>query len=66
MAVPTHGRETLERRVVAQGQRNAAIAGRLHVSKRTVRFHLSNLFSKLGLSSRTELIHLARQKNWLL
>jgi len=52
-------------RLVAQGHRNAAIAGCLHVSERTVRFHLSNLFSKLGLSSRTELIHLARQKNWL-
>jgi len=52
-------------RLVAQGHRNAAIAQQLHLTERTVRFHLTNLFNKLAISSRTELIHLARQKNWI-
>jgi DNA-binding CsgD family transcriptional regulator len=47
-----------ERRVaelVAQGLTNKEVAGTLFVSARTVEFHLSNVYRKLGLRSRAEL-----------
>lgn len=42
--------------LVAEGLANKAIASRLKVSKRTVDAHLGHLFTKLGLSSRAELV----------
>lgn len=39
---------------VAAGQRNRDIATSLYISEKTVARHLSNIFTKLGLSSRTE------------
>ena len=41
--------------LVAQGLPNREVAGQLFVSPRTVDFHLRNVFSKLGISSRAEL-----------
>ncbi|HTU82654.1 MAG TPA: AAA family ATPase [Candidatus Acidoferrales bacterium] len=41
--------------LVAQGQSNRSIAARLHISEHTVEHHLSNIFARLGLRSRTEL-----------
>jgi DNA-binding NarL/FixJ family response regulator len=52
-------------RLVAKGLRNADIAQQLLSSHRTVQFHLSNLFLKLGANSRTEVVHMARQKGWI-
>jgi DNA-binding CsgD family transcriptional regulator len=37
----------------------------LQTTPRTVYFHVGNLFTKLGASSRTEMIHLARRQGWL-
>ena len=45
--------------LLAAGQRNRAIAGQLHISENTVKFHLRNIFRKIGASSRTEAIALA-------
>jgi len=45
--------------LLAAGQRNRAIAGQLHISENTVKFHLRNIFRKTGASSRTEAIALA-------
>jgi DNA-binding CsgD family transcriptional regulator len=45
--------------LLAAGQRNRAIAGKLHISENTVKFHLRNIFRKIGASSRTEAIALA-------
>ena len=46
-----------ERRIlemVAQGWRNSKIATELFISTKTVATHLHHIFSKLGVSSRTE------------
>jgi DNA-binding CsgD family transcriptional regulator len=40
-------------RLVAQGKTNRAIARELHISEKTVARHVSNIFLKLDLSSRT-------------
>ncbi|MGY1641789.1 AAA family ATPase [Geodermatophilus sp. SYSU D00703] len=42
-------------RLVRQGLSNRDVAAQLFVSPRTVDFHLRNVFTKLGVSSRTEL-----------
>jgi DNA-binding CsgD family transcriptional regulator len=44
-------------RFVARGLRTREVAAQLFLSTRTVDFHLRNVFTKLGISSRTELAH---------
>ena len=51
-------REVLD--LIAAGQSNEAIAGRLVVSRKTVRNHVSNIFSKLQVAGRAEAIIRAR------
>jgi len=43
-------------RLVAQGMTNQEVAQRLYVSTKTVEFHLSNVFTKLGIASRRQLV----------
>jgi DNA-binding NarL/FixJ family response regulator len=53
---PSHnltGRELEVLRLVATGMTNQAIATRLTLSEKTVERHLSNLFGKLGVTSRS-------------
>ncbi len=45
--------------LVAQGLANKAVAQRLGISVRTVEGHLNHVFSRLGLTSRTELVRWA-------
>lgn len=56
----TREREVLAH--VAAGRSNQAIADRLVISERTVRTHVSNILSKLGLASRTQAAIWAREK----
>jgi DNA-binding NarL/FixJ family response regulator len=49
--------ETL--RLVANGSANNSIARRLCVTEQTVKFHLSNVYRKLGVSNRTQAGHYA-------
>jgi DNA-binding CsgD family transcriptional regulator len=39
---------------VAEGHSNAALAKMLWVTQQTVKFHLSNVYRKLGVANRTE------------
>ena len=43
-------------RLVAVGHSNRQAAAELHVSIKTVEFHLSHIFDKLGIRSRQDLI----------
>ena len=43
-------------RMIAQGLRNKAIAERLSISEGTVKIHLHNVYEKLGLDGRLELV----------
>ena len=49
------GRETAVARLVARGAGNKEIAHALSISVKTVKTHLTNIFRKLGVSSRLQL-----------
>ena len=52
-------------RLAAKGMTNRGIAGELSISVRTAQVHLSNVFSKLGVGSRTEAVLYALRKGWI-
>ncbi len=52
-------------RLVGRGLSNKQIGKNLFISDRTVQAHLSNIFSKLGVSSRTEAVMYAVRKGWI-
>lgn len=54
-------REVLE--LMVKGLNNTEISERLIVSRSTVKFHVSNILSKLQVSSRTEAVALALQQD---
>jgi DNA-binding NarL/FixJ family response regulator len=45
--------------LVAQGEQNGEIARRLWITEQTVKFHLSNVYRKLGVANRTQASHVA-------
>lgn len=55
-------RENAILRLVAQGAANGEIARRLFISEKTVRNHLTNIFEKLGVDSRSRAIVVARDR----
>lgn len=57
-----------EREVVtllAEGLTNAGLAERLYISPRTAAVHVSNILSKLGMTSRTEVATWAVREGWV-
>jgi DNA-binding NarL/FixJ family response regulator len=52
-------------RLAARGMTNRGIADELSISVRTAQVHLSNVFSKLGVGSRTEAVLFALRKGWI-
>jgi DNA-binding NarL/FixJ family response regulator len=44
---------------------NGQLAGRLFISTKTASVHVSNILAKLGASTRTEAVDLARQRGLL-
>jgi two-component system, NarL family, nitrate/nitrite response regulator NarL len=49
-------------RLVAQGLRNKELANRLSITEGTVKIHLHNIYDKLGVDGRLELVLSAQQK----
>ena len=65
---PAPGRDLTERELevlalMIEGLNNTQIAGRLTVSSSTVKSHVSNILSKLGVASRTEAVTLALRRH---
>ena len=56
-------REVLQ--LIALGLPNKAIAGRLHISEHTVKFHVGAILAKLGSTSRTEAVTRAVRRGLL-
>ncbi len=52
-------------KVAATGSTNKEIARDLEISPRTVQVHLANIFSKLGVGSRTEAVLYAIKRAWI-
>ena len=59
------GRESEVLSLVSEGLSNGEIADRLFIAERTVRFHVSSIFTKLGAHNRTQAVTLAKQRNLL-
>lgn len=62
---PLSDREMDVLREAARGLPNKDIARRLNLSVRTVHTHLSNIFTKLSVGSRTEAVLLALRRGWV-
>ena len=52
-------------RLLAEGKSNKEIAAALRITERTVKFHVTSLFNKLGAENRTQAVALARERGWV-
>ena len=52
---PLTGKEQAVARLAALGNKNEEIAGQLYISSNTVKYHLANIYKKLGIKNRVEL-----------
>src|SRR5690348_376865 len=64
-ASPLTARELDVLRTAARGLGNKQIGVELGMSARTVQTHLTSIFSKLGVSSRTEAVLFALRQGWV-
>jgi DNA-binding NarL/FixJ family response regulator len=59
---PLTARELEVLLLISEGLHNSEIAGRLFVTERTVKFHVSSILAKLGADNRTEAVALATRR----
>ena len=64
-SMPLSERELQVLQLAARGWTNREIGSQLSISARTVQVHLSNVFGKLGVGSRTEAVLYAVREGWL-
>jgi DNA-binding NarL/FixJ family response regulator len=62
---PLTDRERQVLQLTAQGLANKQIANSLDISENTVKFHLSSLYAKLGVTSRTEAVRAGARRGWV-
>ena len=62
---PLTERERQVLQLTAQGLANKQIAASLEISENTVKFHLSSLYAKLGVTSRTEAARAGARRGWV-
>ncbi|NJO79546.1 MAG: GAF domain-containing protein [Cyanobacteria bacterium RM1_2_2] len=62
---PLSDREQEVLLLLTQGLRDRDVAQQLHISERTVKFHLSNVLSKLKSRTRYQALYRAIQQGWL-
>ncbi|MEJ5198106.1 MAG: response regulator transcription factor [Anaerolineae bacterium] len=62
---PLTEREVEVLKLAARGLKNQEIAQALSLSVRTVQTHLSNIFGKMGVGSRTEAVLKALHRGWI-
>lgn len=63
-ALTPREREVLQ--LAAEGMANKQIALSLGISEHTVKFHLSSLYTKFGVASRTEAIRAGARRGWVI
>lgn len=63
--LPLSKRERQVLSLVAEGCSNKFIAAGLGISERTVKSHLTNIMTKLGVSGRTHAVVSAIRRGWL-
>ncbi|NJM07447.1 response regulator transcription factor [Candidatus Gracilibacteria bacterium] len=64
-AEPLTAREREVLRLIAEGLSNQELAARLHLSPQTVKVHTRNIYSKLGVTSRTQAVARGRDLGFL-
>jgi DNA-binding NarL/FixJ family response regulator len=62
---PLTARERQVLQLTARGMANKQIAAALDISENTVKFHLSSLYAKLGVTSRTEAVRAGARRGWV-
>lgn len=59
------GRQREIIRLTQEGLTAVEMAGRLHVSKRTIDYHIANIYAKLGCSNRVQMLKEAAERGLL-
>ena len=62
---PLTERERQVLQLTARGLANKQIASMLEISENTVKFHLSSLYAKLGVTNRTEAVRSGARRGWV-